>query len=459
MIKALENLQAYAEALVEDHHIPAVSLAVWHNSQLHEAAAGTLNVSTGVKATRDSIFQIGSITKLFTASLIMQLQEEGKIELDTPVKSYLRDFRVADSAATEQITVRQLLNHSNGISGDYFPEDEDWDNAIARYIDRINLLPLVHKPGQGFSYSNAGYVVAGRIIEVVTGTLWDQAMAERIFQPLGMNHAIASPKEVLRYRSAMGHVPSPTGPGQWMLAPNTFLSPSQAPAGSTTMMSAADVLTFARAHLYNDKAAATNWLSAQTLHAMQEPELAQLNHSEVFSYHRGLGWGLQTDRRSDTRLIGHAGSTGSQVAMLRLFPEQSSAFVVLLNSASAGVLETAVSQLTLELAGIDCSEPAPSVLETGAVDLEPYTGIYESLGGTYHVVLEDGAAEGGHLIMLEADKSMGTKTLLSLQPLGKHNFAVFTKQGERLPDITFLQSHDNDKPTHLFSVGRLIPRR
>ncbi len=117
----LEDFQAYAESLIDTHKIPAISLAVWHNGQLHQAAAGILNLETGVEATTDSIFQIGSISKVMTSSLVMQLVDEGKVDLDKPVKQYIRDFAIADEEATESITVRQLLNHTNGMDGDFFP--------------------------------------------------------------------------------------------------------------------------------------------------------------------------------------------------------------------------------------------------------------------------------------------------------------------------------------------------
>lgn len=207
------DFQSYAESLIDRHQIPAVSLAVLSNNQCYSAAAGILNIDTGVEANTDSIFQIGSITKVFTTSLIMQLVDEGRVDLDTPVKLYLRDFQIADIQATQNITVRQLLNHTNGIAGDYFADDCYAEgNAIARYLDRINLLPLVHSPGKNYSYSNAAFTVAGRLVEVILGCSWHQAIEERIFRPLGMKQAIADPTETLRFRAAIGHLQDTDSP-------------------------------------------------------------------------------------------------------------------------------------------------------------------------------------------------------------------------------------------------------
>lgn len=250
MAKLLTNLQSYVDSVLTKHQIPAVSVAIWHQQQCHQAAAGILNLDTGIEATPDSIFQIGSITKVFTACLVMQLVEADRVDLDRPVKGYLRDFAIADAQATETITVRQLLNHSSGIAGDFCPDDINHQgNAIARYIDRINLLPSVHAPGGQFSYSNAAYVVAGRLTEVLLGIPWHQAIVEKIFQPLGMTHAIADPKDCLRYRAAIGHYSDEGNSSNWRIAPRCYFSSAMAPAGSTLTMTAAALLTFARAHL------------------------------------------------------------------------------------------------------------------------------------------------------------------------------------------------------------------
>ena len=163
LAKPLDNLQAYAEQAIAKHNIPAMSVAIWKDGELSQAAAGCLNLTTGVEATTDSIFQIGSITKVMTTCLVMQLVDEGRVNLDKPVVDYLRDFMIADAEATQTITVRQLLNHTNGIAGDYFPDDEGHQgNLIARFVDRCSFLPLMHPVGEMFSYSNAAFCVAGR---------------------------------------------------------------------------------------------------------------------------------------------------------------------------------------------------------------------------------------------------------------------------------------------------------
>ena len=168
---------------------------------------------------------------------------------------------IADAEASETITVRQLLNHTSGMAGDFFPDDQGHQgNLIARYVDRCNLLPLVHPPGALYSYSNSAFVIAGRLVEVVRGVSWYQAMEEYIFKPLGMEHALADPKELIRYRAAMGHI---WDGERWNVSPQPWLPLGMAPCGSTPTMSASDLILFARAHLENGQSSSgQSWLSA-----------------------------------------------------------------------------------------------------------------------------------------------------------------------------------------------------
>src|SRR5437588_9641182 len=118
----LDDIQAWLDEhlprLIEEHDVPGAAWAVARGDQVADGAAGSLSKATGVEATADSVFQIGSVTKLWTSTLVMQLADEGAIDLDRPVRTYLAEFRIADEEAAGQITVRQLLNHTAGFEGD-----------------------------------------------------------------------------------------------------------------------------------------------------------------------------------------------------------------------------------------------------------------------------------------------------------------------------------------------------
>lgn len=108
--------------LIEKHDVPAAAVAVLAGGEVVDDAAGVLSKATGVGATADAVFQIGSITKLWTSTLVMQLVDEGMVDLDAPIRTYLPDFRILDEGAAAQITTRQLLSHTAGFEGDIFTD-------------------------------------------------------------------------------------------------------------------------------------------------------------------------------------------------------------------------------------------------------------------------------------------------------------------------------------------------
>ena len=171
--------------LIQKFDVPGASIAVWHDGVLSEAAAGVVNLNTGVEATPDTLFQIGSITKLYTTVLILQLVEEGLLSLDEPIRTYLPDFKVSDAEATAKVTLRHLLTHTSGIDGDYFVDAGRGEDRIEKFVSQLGDLPNLSPLGHMFAYCNVGFVIAGRVIEKVTGLTWDKAMRTRIVKNIG----------------------------------------------------------------------------------------------------------------------------------------------------------------------------------------------------------------------------------------------------------------------------------
>lgn len=463
MTKLLAQLPSYAESLIDKCDTPAVSIAIWHNNKLHQAAAGILNVNSGIEATVDSIFQIGSVSKVFTTSLVMQLVDEGRINLDKPVTAYLRDFHVADDRATQAITIRQLLNHSSGIPGDYVDPTQGQDHAIARYLDRMNLLSLDHPPGAQFSYSNAGFIVAGRLVEVLLGCSWSQAIEERIFAPLGMKHAIADPKEALRYRAAMGHFPDQAKLESWQLSPNCYsrLGFAHAPAGTAIAMSAKDLITFARAHLNLGQAESGEpWLSSHSIQLMQTPDITLPCINTQWQRQWGLGWAISTDTTTGNSFVFHSGLVAGNVAMLQLFPDRGTVFAVLLNSDKPGVLENVSNYLTRELTGIDCTEPDLKPLNLEAADLVCYTGTFDGFNATYDVTLKKEALDNDVRALCVSchSKLYKTKSQSIWLPLGNHIFAVFDEQGVRLRNAVYVAGSNSAVFNQVYAGMRVSNR-
>jgi CubicO group peptidase (beta-lactamase class C family) len=454
MSNPLSNLQDYVNSLIEIHKVPAASVAVWKDGQLQQAAAGILNLDTEVEATTDTIFQIGSITKVMTTCLVMQLVDEGRVDLDMPVKHYIRDFQIADPEATQAITVRQLLNHTSGIAGDFFPDDNGHEgNLIARYVDRCNLLPLVHPVGALFSYSNSAFVIAGRLIEVVRGISWCQAIEEYLFQPLGMTRSIADPKEAVRYRAAMGHIFGDKD--ALVLSDKTYLPLGMAPVGSTITTSAADLITFARAHMEGGVSqSGERWLSEDSIKAMQTINIEMPPTSQISRKYFGLGWGVSHYTDTDSYTFGHAGATHGFMSMLQVFPKQQAAFAVLLNARKAAAFEAAVEDLVKAVADIDITEPEPSEFSGDIDSLKGITGKYESFDTVADVMIGDGKLKAHIVYKIDPLPPLD----LVLTPVDGNCFAAYTEDGKRIKNLAFIRANINEPPDYLFFGSRLSNR-
>ena len=369
-------LQERLPALVAEHDVPGASVAVSLGGEVVEAAAGVLSLATGVPATPDTVFQIGSITKVWTATLVLQLADEGLLDLDAPVRRYLPDLQLGDESAAAAITVAQLLSHTAGFEGDVFTDTGRGDDALERYVATLGDVVQLFEPGELFSYNNAGYCVLGRLVEVLRGKPFDACLAEHLITPLGLATASPSPYEAILHRVAVGHI-SP-GPGAAQVpAPIWAMVRSNAPAGSQLAMSARDLLGFARLHLTGGLAPdGTRLLAEGTVEAMQTSRV-RLPELRVLGDAWGLGWELFD---SSTPLLGHDGNTVGQASFLRLVPEHDLAVTLLTNGGNPYALYAdVVGHVLAELAGVE-----PRVLPTPPadpprVDASRFTGTYASL--------------------------------------------------------------------------------
>ncbi|MEP9361330.1 serine hydrolase domain-containing protein [Nocardioides sp. CN2-186] len=363
-------------ALIEKYDVPAAAVAVLAGGEVVDDAAGLLSMSTKVEATADSVFQIGSITKVWTATLVMQLVDEGKVDLDTTVQTYLPEFAIGDKDAAAAITVRQLLCHTAGFEGDIFTDTGVGDDAVEKYMEVIHDVPQLFPPGEQFSYNNAGYCVLGRLVEVLREKSYDAALRDHLFTPLGLTHAATGPYEAILYRAAVGHIPV-DAEGTLGPAPVWALVRSNAPAGAMLAMRPRDLLAFAAMHL-NDGVAAdgTRVLSSASVAAMQEIQV-ELPDLGLMGTHWGLGWELfQTP---DGVLVGHDGNTIGQSAFLRTLPEKGLAVSVLTNGGDAfSLYRDIVSHVLAELGDLELPAlPAPPA-EPEKVDATRFLGTYSA---------------------------------------------------------------------------------
>ncbi len=378
-----ERLGVWAER----YRVPGVSMAWMRGNEVVSAAAGVINIGTGVEATTDSLFQIGSITKIYTTTLIMQLVDEGRIELDAPAVTYLPgELRFSTPEITSAVTVRHLLTHTSGVDGDYFKGHGRGDDCVAKYVADAATLPQVYPVGHMWSYCNVGFVVLGRIVEVLRGMTWDVALRKYILDPIGATQTQTHLHEVMRYRAAVGHQ---IGADLAVSLPaNLLMEPSAGPAGSTPYSSAEHLLKFAKMHIDGGVAAdGTRVLSEASVRAMQNVEVDLPEQPGGFAQHWGLGWMLFD--WGGRRVIGHDGGTIGQVSSLRILPEEKFAVAILTNSVGGGLLNGRVMHWIFGLADVEFPD-RPKPPETPAdIDLAPYVGNYERLGFEITVAMND----------------------------------------------------------------------
>ena len=206
---AFEEIDAHIERQMERLNMPGVALAIVEGDKVVYLRGFGRARPGGEEPTPQTPFIIGSLTKSFTALAVMQLVEEGKIDLDAPVQHYLPWFRVADPWASAQITVRHLLNQTSGLptlSGEIQLADlDDRPDASERQARALSTLELTRPVGSAFEYSNANYSLLGLIVEAASGESYADYVQNHIFAPLKMTHSYTSQDEAKQNGLAVGH--------------------------------------------------------------------------------------------------------------------------------------------------------------------------------------------------------------------------------------------------------------
>jgi CubicO group peptidase (beta-lactamase class C family) len=361
-------------SLIERYEVPGAAVAVLAGDDVVEHAAGVLSMSTGVEATPDSVFQIGSITKLWTSSLVMQLVDEGEVDLDATVRTYLPEFRIADEDAAGHITIRQLLIHTSGFEGDVFTDTGVGDDCVEKFLGVLHDVPQLFPPGSMWSYNNAGFSVLGRLVEVLRGKPYDACLRKYLIEPLGITHAATSPYEAILFRAAVGHIETAPGAGLHP-TPVWALVRSNIAAGSMFAMSPRGLLAFARMHLDDGRAADGSQVLARGTAARMHDKEVELPYLGYL----GSSWGLGFER-FDTpggTIIGHDGGTIGQSAYLRIVPAAGVAVALLTNGGNTGPLfRDVVGHAIDALANVALPpEPVPSA-DPARIDASRYVGTY-----------------------------------------------------------------------------------
>src|SRR3954466_11400426 len=225
-------LQEKVTALAEELEVPGVAVGVLIDGEEHYAFHGVTSVENSLPVDENTLFQFGSTGKTYTATAMMRLVEQGKVDLDAPVRTYLPDFNLRDEDVASRVTVLQLFNHTAGWEGDMMDNTGDGDDALAIYVTRMERLQQVSPLGATVSYNNASLSVAGLIIAKVQGTTYEQAIRDLLLDPLGLDHTFFFPNEIMTRRFAVGHTRHDDG--RVTIARPWAMPRGNAPAGGTS---------------------------------------------------------------------------------------------------------------------------------------------------------------------------------------------------------------------------------
>ncbi|WP_157007520.1 serine hydrolase domain-containing protein [Agromyces laixinhei] len=425
-----EGWRSELDRLRQRHDVPGAQLGIVrlgrggdeHDRTLVES--GVLDIATGDPVRRDSSFQIGSITKAWTAAAALRLDELGILSVAAPVRAVLPSLALADPAVAEEVTLADLLAHRSGIVGDRFRETGDDDLAIARYVDDLGDAEQVHPLRERFSYGNAGYVIAGRAIEVAAGMPWRQVVHELIDRPLGFERVAAPTRAEDVEAPAIGHVFR--ADGRLTRAEPWSIPPGMAPAGilTTDASSVLDLLAMTmRGGTTGD---GQRVLSPETVAAMCSPAIRTAVPG-IDAW--GLGWMIE--RWDDAKVFGHDGGTNGQFAFARAVPSAGCAFVLLTNGGRARpFFDELMPMLAREVAGLNgpvAPAPADGAPANGTSGLFPSGAAGRYRNGDSDLVIDvDGRRAAAELLEAGENPATGSAVIPAASGAG----FVWQRDGE-----------------------------
>jgi len=366
------------------HKVPGVVLGIVCEGREFMKGFGVTSVRHPVPVDEKTLFQIGSTTKTFTATAVMRLVEDGKLVLDEPIRTYLPDFTMRDSEVTTRLTMHHLLTHTGGWDGDFFPDTGNGDDALARYVKLMADLPQVTPLGSIFSYNNAAFSLAGRVIEAVTGKTYEASLNDLVLAPLGLKHSFLFPTDVMTHSFAVGHM---TIADKTIVLRPWQLTRACGPAGGISA-SMIDQLRYARFHMGDGTTEdGARILTPESIAMMQTPGSAGWLDIKI-----GLAW--MTHDIGGLRRVFHGGETYGQVSAFTMTPVRQFGLALATNSMDGGLFNLEVTKgLVAKFLGNE--EPELIEIPMTPSQLAEYSGRYtRSQGGDIEV-----KTEAGKLIM------------------------------------------------------------
>ena len=324
------KVDALVEAQMKELGVPGVAVGIVKDgAMVYAKGFGVTQRDGGAPVTPSTIFQLSSIAKTFTSTAILQLVEQGKVDLDAPATQYLPYFALADGRQDE-ITVRHLLTHTSGLPDNSWTDMSKYleprvdDMALEDQVRSAREVSLLFDPGTEFEYTSLGYDVLGDIVAKVSGQPYEAYVAEHSFVPLGMQHSTLLLGEVDPKALAMPHVPD--GNGQVVASDIFPYTRSYAP-DSTLYSNVEDMAAYAIATMRRGAAGQPAVLAPESYDTAWQIYTAASFPPPENDY--GFGWMLGD--RDGVQVVGHGGVDIGYNSFLTMLPAQSTAFIVMTN--------------------------------------------------------------------------------------------------------------------------------
>lgn len=427
--------------------VPGITVGILQNGKIETYGYGVTSIETEYPIRPDTLLQIGSISKVFTAMLVMRLVEAGKLDLDTPVVEYVPELKLADETAQQTITLRHLLAHTSGLEGDRFDDYGLGDDALAKAIAEFHTLRQYTAPGELWSYCNSGFYLAGRVIEKVLDTTFEAAMKEYVFDPLGLENSFFFAHEAIAYPVAVGHVEKEPDSDELMVA-RAYPLPRCVAAAGGIISNVDNLLRFAAFHMGDGTVDGTQILSPASIAQMQEPQTKAGNFAEAY----GIGWALDTI--DGVRIVSHGGSTNGFQAQLVLVPERQFAIAILTNSDRGASAHREIQRWALKhYLGLEKPEPERITLSDEA--LAKFAGRYQQQHGHTVLTVVDGQLRAEITVRgVLGEKKEKTLPPIHMAPISEHEFVIVEEKymGMR---VEFIMDESGEKPRFMRFGGRL----
>ncbi len=406
---------------LKETNTPGATVAIVSGERvIYTKAFGISNVETGAPMTPDMLFRIGSTTKMFTATALVTLAEEGKLKLDEAIAKHVDGL----NPKLAGLTAHQLLTHTSGVIDEAPMYGEHDDSAMGRTIRSWKEDQLFTEPGKIISYSNPGYWLAGFVVETISKKPFADHMSESIFKPLGMTSTTFRPTVAMTYPLAQGH--NASGKSAPTVVRPFADNAASWPAGSM-FTNVLDLSRFIIAFMNGGKLEGKQVLSPQVIAKLSTPQVSIPSDPNA-----KYGYGLMISNHRGVRVVEHGGSRSGYGSVIKMAPEHRFAVIVLGNRTGVALNKTAekAMELMLPLKPKE-DDKSKQELPMTAAEISSYAGKYGQRDVSFEILLKD-----GKLFLKQGPNEM------RIRKIGENRFSAASPDNSRPMEFALVSGAD-----------------